>query len=265
MPIDKHEPEQKVETEIKEKDSSTERAPEDLSASLWQAKSDTTKAPESTKSLQAPALEIVDEKTAKTSTNTDNSVAKVSAEASEQKLTARKLIDKAEKEPKPEELREANTALFKAATEAENKSIWKLPTYIRGLPQSSPELGCVSSFSDRFRRAMEIEGSISNSRDASHRKYYQVNMDDLIGVMSADNLLKRIDPSEVREGDIIVGKRPNSTSRHMGIVGRDEKGAQQTYHNDGGRWIKQSAQTRFYDRYPQVEYYRAYLPPKKST
>jgi hypothetical protein len=265
MPLDKNEPEQEVQAAVKEKDSSMERAPEELSASLWQAKPDTAKAPESTKNSQAPSLEIVDERGAKTPIDTGNTAAKASTEAAEQKLTPRKLIDKAEKEPKPEELREANTALFKAATEAENKSIWKLPTYIRGLPQSSPELGCVSSFSDRFRRAMEIEGSISNPRDASHRKYYQVNMDDLIGVMSADNLLKRIDPSEVREGDIIVGKSPNSTSRHMGIVGRDEKGVQQTYHNNGGKWIKQSAQTRFYDRYPQVEYYRAYLPPKKST
>lgn len=265
MPLDKHMPEEKVETENQDKDSSTGRAPEELSASLWQAKPDKTKGDDSTKSAQTPSLEIVDEKGTKSAANADNSVTKASTESAEQKLTPRKLIDKAEKEPKPEELREANTALFKAATEAENKSIWRLPTYIRGLPQSSPELGCVSSFSDRFRRAMEIEGSISNLRDTSHRKYYQVNMDDLIGVMSADNLLKRIDRSEVREGDIIVGKRPNSTSRHMGIVGRDEKGVQQTYHNDGGRWIKQSAQARFYDRYPQVEYYRAYLPPKKST
>ncbi|MBX9572276.1 MAG: hypothetical protein K2X77_25500 [Candidatus Obscuribacterales bacterium] len=262
MPSDKHVPEEKVE-QVQERDSSTERAPQDLSASLWQAKSDSARPTDSSRSTtQAPSLEIVDEK--KTEKSNTTAPTEVAAASSDQKLTPRKLSDKAEKTPNPEELKEANESLFKAATESLNTtSIWQLPKYIRGIPKATPDLACVSTFSALFRKAMENEGVIASDKDAAHRKYYQVNMDELFNKMVPDNLLRKIDPSEVRAGDIIVGRRPGTTSRHLGVVGQVENGELQTYHNDGGRLIQQSANERFYKRYPQVEYYRAYLPAKK--
>lgn len=259
MPSDKNVQEEKVE-QVPEKDVSAERAPEDLSASLWQSRENRISADSAaSKPHTAPTLEIVDEKGAAA-----NEQKKAAVETSDQKLTPRKLIDKAEKAPNPEELKEANASLFKAAVEAENTSIWQLPKYIRGLPKPTPDLGCVSSFSDRFRRAMEMEGVINSAKDADHRKYYQVNITDVTNVMMNDNLLRRIDPSEVREGDVIIGQRPGTSSRHMGIIGKVENGALQSYHNHGGKWIKQSAHERFDKQYPQVEYYRAYMPPKKN-
>ena len=259
MPSDKHAQEEKVET-IKAPESAADNPAANLSASLWDSAHDSALGKASASRISsAPPLELVDEKSKK---NENTKVA--AAESSDAKIAPRKLMDKFEAPPKQEELREANDALFRAAKEAQNQSIWRLPKYIRGLPQPTPDLGCASSVSDRFRRAMETEGSISSLKDSDHRKYYQVNVTEFLSSLTNDNLLKRIDPSEVREGDIIVGMKPGTSSRHMGIVGAEENGIRQSYHNHGGKFIKQSAQERFNDKYPQIEYYRAYLPPKKN-
>ena len=214
--------------------------------------------------VETTSLTLVD--TGKPLSNSDAKVA-VSSEAATAAKSAdvpRKLTDKATLQPIDifEPRKEANEALLKAAEETVNKSIWKLPSYVRGLPNPSPDLGCVSSFSDRFRRALQIEGRIDKTSDQAHRKYYQVNMDDLKRVMGSDQLLVRIKPEDAREGDVVMGLNPGTTSRHMGIVGKMENGQRMAYDNFGGSWRKEGLDARF-GRYKEQQYYRAYLPEKK--
>lgn len=186
--------------------------------------------------------------------------------AGKEQAKPQKITDKAAKAEAVDALLnekpEANEALLKAADESVNKSIWRLPRWAK-LPSPSSDLGCVSSFSDRYRRALQLEGVIDSPKDAAHRKYYQVNMTDLQSAMGRDGLLQRIDAKDARPGDVVMGLTPGTTTRHMGIVGRVEGGVQQVYDNFAGTWRKESLAGRF-DRYPVREYYRAYLPEKKK-
>lgn len=227
----------------------------DLNASLWdksnagasKADNPVAKSPTST-----PELVITDSK----GNNLTPTAEKAATDA------PRKIQDKVDNRL-DQPLQDANVNLLKAADEAVNKSIYRLPTYIKGLPEPSSDLGCVSSFSDRYRRALELSGNISSMKDTDYRQYYQVNMTDLKDKMIPDGLLQRIPKDEVKEGDVIMGFIPHTTTRHMGIVGRVENGVRQVYDNYGGIFRKESLDGRFSRRYTAIEYYRAYLPPKK--
>lgn len=165
------------------------------------------------------------------------------------------------------QVKEAGPYLFTLAKEAENKSIYRLPSWAR-LPKPSADLGCVSSFSNRFRQAMVMAGLIANNDEKTYRNYYQVNMDALNNVLGIgsqpgpDSLLRPISAQEAKEGDIIQGLTPGTTSRHMGILGSVENGSRTVYNNYSGLWRKENIETRF-GKYPVHNYYRVYLPPKK--
>ena len=183
--------------------------------------------------------------------------------------TDAKPADKPDGAPKvenPNELREANSFLFKAADSVVHQSIYKLPKYITGLPKPSPDLGCVSSFSDRYREALKMSGVIDKSDAKEYRELYQVNMDQMNKVMGLNaanpeqRLLKPISINELKEGDIVEGKNPGTTTRHVGIVGGIENGKRMVYDNYGGTWKKEPLDDRF-GRYKQEDFFRAYLPP----
>ena len=165
-------------------------------------------------------------------------------------------------------LTEANSFLYKAALATENQSIFKLPRWASGLPKPSPDLGCVSSFTNRYREALRLSGLISSTDDSSFRNLTQVNMDELNKVMGVDKsnpdeqLMRKIDPGEAKEGDILEARNPGTSSRHMGILGGIENGKRVVYNNYGGIWRKDAIDDRF-GRYKEWTFYRAYLPPKK--
>jgi hypothetical protein len=156
---------------------------------------------------------------------------------------------------------EANNLLLQAADQTVNLSIYKLPKWA-ALPKPSPGLGCVSSFSNRYREALHLAGIIDSPESKQYRNYYQVNMDELNKVMGRDRLLNKISATDVKEGDIIEGVTPDTSKRHMGIVGRMENGQRMVYYNFGGTWLKEPLDYRF-KQYEQNNYYRAYLPQKK--
>lgn len=167
----------------------------------------------------------------------------------------------------PKGLEEANSYLFKAANSAVHESIYKLPKWA-SLPKPSPDLGCVSSFSNRYREALKDAGVISSVDDKSFRNLYQVNMDELnksMGVFSKkpeEQLMRKIEAGDVKEGDVIEGINPGTSKRHMGIVGGIENGQRIVYDNYGGVWRKEGLNDRF-GQYKEHNYYRVYLPPKK--
>ncbi len=169
----------------------------------------------------------------------------------------------------PEELEEANALLLKSADAVVNQSIYKLPKWAKSmLPVPPPELGCVSSFSNRYRETLKMSGRINSTEDSAYKELYQVNMTEMnkaMGLNSSDpskRLMKEINASEVKEGDIIEGQNPGTTTRHVGIVGGIENGKRMVYDNYGGTWRKEGLDDRF-GRYKEEKYFRAYLPPKK--
>ncbi|MBX9686004.1 MAG: hypothetical protein K2X27_04830 [Candidatus Obscuribacterales bacterium] len=160
-----------------------------------------------------------------------------------------------------EKSREANPFLARAASEAVNKPIYSLPRWA-SLPKPSPNLGCVSSFSNRYRQALSYAGIINSVDDTAYRNYYQVNMDELNKKMGSQaGLLKPISKAELKEGDLIQGSDPGTTRRHMGIVGSIENGSRMVYDNYGGLWRKEPLDHRF-GSYKELNYYRAFLPKK---
>lgn len=170
---------------------------------------------------------------------------------------------------KPAELQEANSYLFKAADSVVNQSIYKLPKWATlKLPAPTPDLGCVSSFSNRYRESLKMAGVIASLDENAFKDLYQVNMTEMnkvMGLNSADptkRLLKEISASEIKEGDIIEGQNPGTTTRHVGIVGGIENGKRMVYDNYGGTWRKEGLEDRF-SRYKEEKFFRAYLPPKK--
>lgn len=155
---------------------------------------------------------------------------------------------------------EANQFLLKSADQTINQSIYALPRWAH-LPKPSPGVGCVSSFSNRYREALHLAGVLDNVNDDKLRNYYQVNMTDLNRSMGTDKLLKPINDADMKEGDVIEAVDPNTTGRHMGIVGRIENGQRMVYDNYGGTWRKESLNSRF-GEYTERHYYRAFLPSK---
>lgn len=224
-----------------------------LSAQLWS--SDTTKIP-----------------VAKTAGDSSPASLTIVALADTAKDSESKPTDatagKIQKESDKTALPEANQYLFQAAKAAENQSIYKLPKWGNGLPKPSPDLGCVSSFTNRYREALRLAGVIDSTDSKDYRNLTQVNMDELNKVMGVsktnpqEQLMKKIDPAEVKEGDILEARNPGTTSRHMGIVGGIENGKRVIYNNYGGIWRKEAIDDRF-GRYKEWTFYRAYLPPKK--
>jgi hypothetical protein len=174
-------------------------------------------------------------------------------------LTKLTISDKAQAVPSNAS-REANSFLLKASDETVNKSIYRLPSWSH-LSKPDPGVGCVSSFSNRYREALRLAGDIPNVNGKQFRNYYQVNLDEMNRVMGQDKLLARIDVKDVKEGDVIEGVNPDTTKRHVGIVGRVENGQRMVYDNYGGIWHKESLSARF-GEYQQENFYRAYLPPK---
>ncbi|MFX8546834.1 hypothetical protein ABTM05_19445, partial [Acinetobacter baumannii] len=79
-------------------------------------------------------------------------------------------------------------------------------------------------------------------------------------------LLKPISKDEAKEGDVIECIDPDTTKRHMGIVGGIENGKRMVYDNYGGIFRKEPLDLRFAS-YPEEQrhYYRPYLPPKASN
>ncbi|MBX9723335.1 MAG: hypothetical protein K2X81_18165 [Candidatus Obscuribacterales bacterium] len=157
--------------------------------------------------------------------------------------------------------REANEFLMKAADQTVNQSIYQLPKWA-SLPKPTPDVGCVSSFSNRYREALQLSGIIPKADDKQYRDLYQVNMDDFNKVMGKNQLLKPISESEAKEGDIVEGLNPGTTSRHMGIVGRIENDQRTVYDNYGGKWRHEPLEARF-GKYQEKHYFRAYLPKEK--
>ena len=156
---------------------------------------------------------------------------------------------------------EANSLLLQAADQTVNQSIYRLPRWSH-LSKPVPGLGCVSSFSNRYRAALNMAGFIDSPDDKKYRDIYSVNMDDLNKVMGSQRLLDRIKSSDVKEGDVIEGVNPDSSKRHIGIVGRIENGTRMVYDNFAGTWRKESLSDRF-GQYEENNYYRAFLPPRK--
>ncbi len=174
-----------------------------------------------------------------------------------------------ETEARPEkDLQEANTYLLKASEAAVNQSIWALPRWSR-LPKPTPSLGCVSSFSNRFREAMQMAGVIDSTQDKQFRELYQVNMDEFNKVMGLDasdsnkRLLREIPASEVKEGDMVQGLNPGTTKRHMGVLGPEENGERIVFDNYAGKWRREGLEERF-GIYEELRYYRVYLPEKQK-
>jgi hypothetical protein len=157
---------------------------------------------------------------------------------------------------------EANQFLLSSADQTINQSIYALPRWAH-LPKPTPDVGCVSSFSNRYREAMRLAGVLDNSNDHKFRNYYQVNMTDLNKSMGSDKLLKPINDADMKEGDVIEAVDPDTTHRHMGIVGRVENGRRMVYDNYGGTWRKEAMDDRF-STYKERHYYRAFLPAKSS-
>jgi len=214
-----------------------EKSNSDLSASLWAHKPDV----HGTHSLRSEAA----------------------SDAAAAHLTKMTLTEKTPSETKAAEASkpaEANSFLLKAADETINQSIYRLPSWSH-LSKPDPGVGCVSSFSNRYREALRLAGEIPNVSDKQYRNYYQVNMDEMNRVMGQDKLLSPITAKDVREGDVIEGVNPDTTKRHVGIVGRVEHGQRMVYDNYGGVWHKESLDARF-GGFQQQKYFRAFLPPK---
>lgn len=221
----------------------------ELSAELWSSKSDASpvsKLPPSDSrrnSVQLAELEISGLK------KDDND------KLEDMELAAAK-SKKADK-PQPAE---ANTFLLEAAAQTVNQSIYQLPKWAR-LAKPAPDLGCVSSFSNRYREALRLAGLVDSVGENKYRNYYQVNMDELNKVMGRDKLLVAIPADQMKEGDIIQSSNPGTFKRHMGIVGGIENGKRMLYNNYGGTWRYEPLDERL-GIYKEHRYYRAYLPPK---
>jgi hypothetical protein len=155
-------------------------------------------------------------------------------------------------------LPEANSLLMQAADQTVNQSIYRLPRWAQ-LPKPVPGLGCVSSFSNRYREALRLAGIIDSADDKRFRNYYWVNMDELNKDLGRDRLLQGVQEKEIKEGDLIEGVTPDTSKRHIGIVGRIENGERMVYDNYGGIWRKEPLTLRF-GQYKEHHYFRAYLP-----